>query len=188
MASHVSNDLFYSRISSFLSWLRDRSGTTISCKIEITDLRAHNAGRGIGNDTSSVPSVLTFAEASAVAVEDIEEDEKLFTIAHSDVLTVQNSSLQQVKPQLLVCLDSWNSLILVMIYEDGLGERSKWWNYLQMLPTDLDVRISRVRMTPFGLIAGQQICPREFQFSRHFARHDVRLELAALTSIVQSRP
>lgn len=157
---------------------------TISCKIEIIDLRAHNAGRGVGKDTSPVPSVSILAEASAVAVEDIKGDESLFTIALSDVLTVQNSSLQQVKPQLLVCLDSWNSLVLVMIYEDGLGERSKWWNYFQMLPTDLDVRISRVRMTPFRLIAGQQICPGELQLSRHVARLDVRLKLAALTSIV----
>lgn len=144
MASHVSNDVFYARTSGFLEWLRDRPGTTISCKIEIIDLRAYNAGRGIGKDTSSVLFVSIFAEAAAVAVEDVEEDEKLFTIAQSDVLTVQNSSLQQVKPQLLGCLDSWNSLVLVMIYEDGLGERSKWWNYLQLLPTDLDVRISGV--------------------------------------------
>lgn len=90
--------------------------------------------------------VLMFAEAPAVAVEDVEEDEELFTIAKSDVLTVRTSSLQQVKPHLLQCLDSWNSLVLVMIYEDGLGEKSTWWNYLQLLPTDFDVRIFRAHL------------------------------------------
>ena len=63
-----------------------------------------------------------FAKALAVAVEDVEEDEGLFTISQSDVLTVQNLSLQRLKPHVLECLDSWNSLVLVMIYEDGLGE------------------------------------------------------------------
>lgn len=120
MATYASNDAFHSKTSDFLKWLRERPCTTISPKIEITDLRAHNAGRGI------------------VAVEDVEEDEELFSIAQSDVLTVQNSSLQKVKPHLLERLDSWNSLILVMMYEDGLGQESKWWSYLQILPDDFD--------------------------------------------------
>lgn len=141
MASCVSNDAFYATTSDFLKWLRDRPGTNISRKLEITDLRAYNAGRGIGKKISPELFVLVFAEAPAVAVEDVEEDEELFTIAKSDVLTVRTSSLQQVKPDLLQCLDSWNSLVLVMIYEDGLGEKSAWWNYLQLLPTDFDVRI-----------------------------------------------
>ncbi len=95
--------------------------------------------------------VSVFAEASAVAVEDIDQDEELFTIAQADVLTVRNSKLQQVKPHLLESLDSWNSLVLVMIHEDGLGEESKWWNYLQMLPTDFDVRIFGVNVPAFRL-------------------------------------
>ena len=150
MASCASNDAFYAATSDFLKWLRDRPGTNISRKLEITDLRAYNAGRGIGKEASPMLFVLVFAEAPAVAVEDVEEDEELLTIAKSDVLTVRTSSLQQVKPDLLQCLDSWNSLVLVMIYEDGLGERSTWWNYLQLLPTDFDVRISE-SICPSGL-------------------------------------
>lgn len=123
MASYASNESSYARTSDFLKWLNGRPGTTISRKIEVADLRAHNAGRGI------------------VAVDNIEEDEELFTITKSDVLTVQNSTLQQIKPRLLERLDSWNSLVLVMIHEDGLAEQSKWWNYLQMLPTQFDTLI-----------------------------------------------
>ena len=91
-----------------------------------------------------------FAEALAVAVEDVEEYEELFTISQSDILTVQNSSLQRVKPQVLECLDSWNSLVLVMIYEDGLGEKSTWSNYLRMLPTNFDVRGFGIHVSPVG--------------------------------------
>lgn len=75
-------------------------------------------------------------------MEDVEEDEELFTIAQSDVLTLQNSSLHKVKPHLLECLDSWNSFILVMMYEDGLGQKSKWFNYLQLSLDDFDTLIN----------------------------------------------
>lgn len=74
-------------------------------------------------------------------MQDIEEDEELFSITLSDVLTVQNSSLQKVKSHLLERLDSWNSLVLVMMYEVGLGKESTWWNYLQILPNDFDTLI-----------------------------------------------
>ena len=74
-------------------------------------------------------------------MEDVEEDEELFSIAQSDALTVQNSGIQKVNPHLLEHLDSWNALVLVMIYEDGLGKQSAWWNYLQILPTHFDTLI-----------------------------------------------
>ncbi|CAD6591649.1 MAG: hypothetical protein ASARMPREDX12_005296 [Alectoria sarmentosa] len=74
-------------------------------------------------------------------MEDIEEDEELFSITLSDVLTVQNSSLQKVKSHLLERLDSWNSLVLVMRYEVSLGKESTWWNYLQILLNDFDTLI-----------------------------------------------
>ena len=91
-----------------------------------------------------------FAKAPAIAVEDVEEDEELFTISQSDVLTVQNSSLQRVKPHALECLDSWNSLFLVMIYEDGLGEKSTWSDYPRMLPTNFDVCGFKIHVSPVG--------------------------------------
>lgn len=141
MATYASDDTFHPKTADFLKWLRERPGTTISRKLEIIDLRDHNAGRGIGNRLSPESLVSILAESPVVAVEDIEEDEELFRIAQSDVLTVQNSSLQKVKPHLLERLDPWNSLVLVMIYEDGLGKESKWWNYLQLLPTNFDTLI-----------------------------------------------
>ncbi|KAF6223485.1 hypothetical protein HO133_000328 [Letharia lupina] len=141
MATYASNDTFHPKTADFLKWLRERPGTTISRKLEIIDLRDHNAGRGIGNRLSPESLVSILAESPVVAVEDVEEDEELFRIAQSDVLTVQNSSLQKVKPHLLERLDPWNSLVLVMIYEDGLGKESKWWNYLQLLPTNFDTLI-----------------------------------------------
>jgi SET domain-containing protein 6 len=82
-----------------------------------------------------------FADETAVAVEDIAEDEELFSIAHSSMLTTHNSNLQKIKPAILECLDAWNSLVLVMIYEDGLGEKSTWWPYLEILPREFDTLI-----------------------------------------------
>lgn len=76
-----------------------------------------------------------------VATADIEEDEELFSTSLADVLTVQNSTIQKVKPGILDHLDAWNSLILVMIYEDGQTQSSKWWPYLQLLPTHFDTLI-----------------------------------------------
>ena len=81
------------------------------------------------------------AEGPLVAVEDVEEDVELFSISQSDVLTVQTSNLQKVKPHLLESLDPWNSLVLVLIYEDGLGEDSTWWDYLQLMPREFNTLI-----------------------------------------------
>ena len=83
----------------------------------------------------------TLTNMYLVTLEDIEEDEELFTIAHSDILTVQNSGLQKLKPVMLQHLDAWNSLVLVMIYEDGLETKSRWWPYLSILPKQLDTLI-----------------------------------------------
>ena len=87
------------------------------------------------------PPHCSVANKGLVAVEDIGDDEELFSIAHSIVLTVQNSGLQSVKPAMLEHLDAWNSLVLVMIYEDGLATKSKWWPYLNILPREFDTLI-----------------------------------------------
>lgn len=73
-----------------------------------------------------------------VALEDIDEDEDLFSISRSDILSVQNSSLLQHIPCELDNLDPWMSLILTMIYEAGQCMRSKWWPYLSILPSKFD--------------------------------------------------
>lgn len=71
-------------------------------------------------------------------MDDIEEDEELFRINHTDLLTVQNSTLSKRIPDVFGKLDSWMSLILVIIYEVGQEENSQWWPYLQILPEDFD--------------------------------------------------
>ena len=76
-----------------------------------------------------------------MATRDIKEDDELFSISHSTLLTVRNSGLPQIKPDVLDRLDTWNALILTLIYEDGLGSASKWWPYLSILPSDFDTLI-----------------------------------------------
>ena len=98
MASYASNDPFYATTLHFLEWLRDRPGITISRKIEMTVLMAHNASRGTGEYTIRNLFFTMFANAPVVAVEDLAEGEELFTVSQSDVLTVQNSNLQRIKP------------------------------------------------------------------------------------------
>ncbi|KAL6713075.1 Ribosomal lysine N-methyltransferase 4 [Lecanora helva] len=121
-SGNVSGD-FYARSKAFMRWMHELPGTRISSKIQLADLRHQGAGRGI------------------VATKDINEDEELFSIPQSDVLTAQNSSLQRVKPALLERLDTWNALVLCMIHEDGQGQDSRWWPYLQVLPTEFDTLI-----------------------------------------------
>lgn len=71
-------------------------------------------------------------------MEDIEIDEELFSVPHRDVLSVENSSLYASHPGIFEHLDSWNSLVLTMMYEDGQGVDSAWWPYLNILPTEFD--------------------------------------------------
>lgn len=65
-------------------------------------------------------------------------NEALLSIPCSDLLTVQTSDLPKRIPNAFDGLDHWTSLVLVMIYEAGRGEDSKWWPYLQLLPTEFD--------------------------------------------------
>ena len=88
MAPYASNDAFRAELFDFFQWLRERPDTTISRKIEIIDMRHHNAGRGIGKGSSSESVVSMFAQGLVAAVKDVEEDEELFSIAQPNVLYV----------------------------------------------------------------------------------------------------
>lgn len=59
------------------------------------------------------------------------------------VLSVENSAFKQEHPNLLSSLteDPWLSLILVMIYEYGCGEFSKWKPYFDILPSSFDTLV-----------------------------------------------
>ncbi|MCJ1468982.1 hypothetical protein MMC07_007613 [Pseudocyphellaria aurata] len=111
---------FQRKSTEFLTWLRKLRGASVSSKIHIADMRSRKAGRGI------------------IALDDIEENEELFCIRPTDLLTVQNSTLSKRIPDVFNKLDSWMSLILVLIYEVGQEENSKWWPYLQILPEYFD--------------------------------------------------
>lgn len=81
------------------------------------------------------------ADISPVALEDIEENEELFAIPQAAVLSVKNSNLGNHLPDELDNLDPWMSLVLVMIYESGQGDRSRWWPYWNILPEKFDTLI-----------------------------------------------
>jgi len=111
---------FSQATQSFLGWLK-QGGSIISTKIALEDLRYQNAGRGV------------------VAVQDIDEDEDLFSIPRTQVLSVKNSSLMGgLKTRLE---NPWESLILVMIYEFHQREKSPWAPYFPLMPERFDTLI-----------------------------------------------
>ncbi|KAF2811482.1 SET domain-containing protein [Mytilinidion resinicola] len=112
-------DDFHSKSEAFMAWLNSYSATT-SNKIALRDLRRKDAGRGV------------------VATSDIEEDELLFSIPRTSVLSVENSQLSKKAPSLFIELDPWLSLIVVMIYEYLQGPNSIWKPYFDILPTEFD--------------------------------------------------
>ncbi|KAI9837558.1 MAG: hypothetical protein M1819_007209 [Sarea resinae] len=111
---------FEEKSHSFLQWLEQIPAAHVSRKITLADLRSGAAGRGV------------------VALEDIDEDEDLFTIPRSSLISVENSDLQQKLPNVLEELDPWLALILVLIYEYRKGPESHWKPYFDVLPQHFD--------------------------------------------------
>ncbi|MCJ1434114.1 hypothetical protein MMC27_003480 [Xylographa pallens] len=105
----------------FLEWLKGQ-GASISQKIALTDLTALGRGRGV------------------VARVDIEENDKLFSIPQSAVLSTVRSELRSKLPE-IDQLDPWLSLILVMMYEYNLGQLGRWFPYFCVLPRHFDTLI-----------------------------------------------
>ncbi|KAF2181648.1 SET domain-containing protein [Zopfia rhizophila CBS 207.26] len=110
---------FEEETAAFLAWLV-KSGAEISNKIELRDLRQSQAGRGV------------------VAIQDIQEDELLFRVPRSSILSVDNSVLPKRLPSVFKDLDPWFSLILVMMYEWEQDGKSKWHPYFQVLPFEFN--------------------------------------------------
>lgn len=73
-----------------------------------------------------------------MARSDIPDGEELFAIPRDLILTPHNSKLKDLVSQDLEELGPWLSLILVMIYEFLLGERSAWAPYFSVLPREFD--------------------------------------------------
>lgn len=120
----------------FVNWLRT-SGTTVSEKIDLVDMRNQGAGRGVGMmitlHTHTKTPVLTI---HTVARENIAEDETLFSIPRSTILTTETSSIPKTISSELQ--DPWLSLILTMLFEYQQAQESKWAPYFDVLPADFD--------------------------------------------------
>ena len=113
MADRVNIEDFEKLSRQFLRWL-DQNGTNISAKVELADLRSQRAGRGV------------------LAKEDIDEDEELFSIPQSSILTIETSGLPvEIKEKVD---DSWLLLILAMVYEYQRRSESPWKPYFDILP------------------------------------------------------
>ncbi|KEF58217.1 SET domain-containing protein 6 [Exophiala aquamarina CBS 119918] len=104
----------------FLAWFAAANGTRLSSKIQLKDFRAQDAGR------------------SAVAQADIAEDEELFAIPRSLVLTTTTSSIPASLLEPLTEIGAWSPLIVTIIYEYLRREQSPWYPYFRVLPTTFD--------------------------------------------------
>ncbi|KAF2715002.1 SET domain-containing protein [Pleomassaria siparia CBS 279.74] len=104
----------------FIVWL-SKCGAEISQKIKLQDLRNIQAGRGV------------------VAVQNIEQDELLFRIPRTAILSVENSILSNEIPKATFeHLGPWLSLIFVMLYEYNNRHVSNWAPYFNVLPTEFN--------------------------------------------------
>ncbi|KAI5461715.1 SET domain protein [Mariannaea sp. PMI_226] len=119
----------------FLQWFKSLPGATFSDAIKIVDLRDRNAGRGI------------------IALQDIEPETTLFTIPRKGIINTETSELPKKLPDVFDLnkvsdededeetvppMDSWSSLILVMIYEYLQGTKSSWKSYFDVLPSSFE--------------------------------------------------
>ncbi|OLL23179.1 Ribosomal lysine N-methyltransferase 4 [Neolecta irregularis DAH-3] len=109
---------FAQQSKSFLSWLRISENATVSEKVGIHDYREWGQGRGV------------------IALEDILEDELLFSIPKTSLLTVENSDLSKFIEGVKE-LGPWLGEILTLMFENQ-REESRWRAYLDILPKTLD--------------------------------------------------
>ncbi|KAI9818524.1 MAG: hypothetical protein M1827_000583 [Pycnora praestabilis] len=117
---------FQGKSDIFIRWLTHDSSASISQKVALSDMRGHGAGRGVAENMD------------LVALDDIEEDEELFEVPRSSIISVENSDLNKRIPEAFEELDPWIALILVMIYEYLKGSESRWKSYFDILPLHFD--------------------------------------------------
>ncbi|KAM6518800.1 N-lysine methyltransferase setd6 [Fusarium solani] len=128
----MDSESFNTGSEKFLLWFKSLPGASFSDAIKIVDLRDRNAGRGI------------------IALQDIPAETTLFTIPRKGIINVETSELPKKLPDVFDLdkpiddddeaprLDSWSSLILVMMYEYLQGENSQWKPYFDVLPSSFD--------------------------------------------------
>jgi SET domain-containing protein 6 len=84
-----------------------------------------------------------------VAIKDIPQDTTIFTIPRGAIINTETSKLGDKLPGVFDAavddededtepLDSWGSLILVMLYESLQGEASRWKPYFDVLPQNFE--------------------------------------------------
>jgi SET domain-containing protein 6 len=146
-------DDFQAKSEAFMAWLA-KSSVNISSKIALRDLREYDAGRGVGKLIclqvileTILPNFFNLHSLgkrarqliySLVAISHIAEEELLFSIPRTSVLSVENSALSAKLRETLQGLDPWASLILVMIFEYLQGANSPWKSYFDVLPTEFN--------------------------------------------------
>jgi SET domain-containing protein 6 len=146
-------DDFEAATDRFLAWFKSVGGEFRDDLIVIKDLRAQDAGRGIGNNHFKF-GVTSVADNVLVTIKDVPRDTTLFTIPREAIINVETSELIKKLPEVFgeleegedededsEPLDSWGSLILVMLYEYLQGGSSRWKPYLDILPQTFDTPI-----------------------------------------------
>ena len=73
-----------------------------------------------------------------MATKHIDEDELLFEIPRRLIMDAKTSDLRKRIPAELNSLEPWQQVVLVMIYESGKGESSRWYPYLRVLPQRIE--------------------------------------------------
>jgi SET domain-containing protein 6 len=145
-------DEFKASTDRFLAWFKSVGGEFRDDLLEIRDLRAKDAGRGIGKFSSRYHICWTKTLTRLVAIKDIPQDTTIFTIPRDAIINTETSKLGKELPgvfdatvdeeeQDMEPLDSWGSLILVMLYESLQGEASRWKPYFDVLPQTFDTPI-----------------------------------------------
>ena len=73
-----------------------------------------------------------------MATANIENNEMLFQIPQHLVMDARTSDLRKHIKDELRSLEPWQQMVLIMIYESGKGEGSRWYPYFQVLPERAD--------------------------------------------------
>ncbi|KAI9768437.1 MAG: hypothetical protein M1840_004846 [Geoglossum simile] len=115
------------RTGAFIEWLVSNGGS-VNPSVKLADHPGAGIGRGV------------------FAIDDIAEDEVLFTIPRSAVLTTENSDLKfkmlsgdSTKDKVQAAFESpWLGLIVTMIYEFLRGAESRWKPYFDVLPDEFN--------------------------------------------------
>lgn len=135
----MQSDTFDQDTTAFLEWLKAR-GVVISPKIAIHDYRSAHQGRGI------------------IAVEEIKEDEALFTIPRSAVMSIDadtQKSFAKLVPEIDE-LDGWMGLILYMIYHSG-NPNSEFAPYFNVLPKEFSTLMFWSQQESVNLLKGSTL-------------------------------